>query len=166
MSVATSESVSYSWSTADIEKVTNRFRADIVMIAQSSGAITEACAHEYAHDVNLLAKGGYLKFVDLTLLSSGVEVRAVKYYVNTDSEDLIMSRPGGVRWPKVVDPYFRIVLSYSSAFTESVRQEINSKLKRKWVSTNANTSHSTLISTGGRNYASNGWGMGRKDFGE
>ena len=30
MSYATSESVSYSWSTTDIEKVTNRFRADIV----------------------------------------------------------------------------------------------------------------------------------------
>ena len=166
MSVATSESVSHSWSMVDIEKVTNRFRADIVMIAQSSGAITEARAHDYAHDVNLLAKGGYLKFVDLTLLSSGVEVRAVNYYVNTEAEDLIMSRPGGVRWPKVVDPYFRIVLSYTSDFTESAKQEINSKLKENWVPTDANTSHSTLISTGGRNYASRGWGMGRKDFGE
>ena len=166
MSYATSESDSYSWSTVDIEKVTNRFRADIVMIAQSSGAMTEACAHDYAHDVNLLAKGGYLKSVDLTLLSSGVEVRAVNYYVNTEAEDLIMSRPGGVRWPKVVDPYFRIVLSYTIAFTESAEKEINSKLKKNWAPTDANTSHSTLISTGGRNYASKGWGMGRKDFGE
>ena len=41
------------------------------MIAQSSGAITEACAHDYAHDVELLAKEGYLKSVDLTLLQQG-----------------------------------------------------------------------------------------------
>ena len=166
MSYATSESVSYSWSTADIEKVANRFRADIVMIAQSSAAITEACAHDYAYDVELLAKGGYLKSVDLTLFSSRVEVRAVKYYVNTEAGDLTMSRPGGVRWPKVDDPIFRIVLRYSSDFTESARQKINSKLKNNWSPTDADTSHSTLISTGGRDYASNGWGMGRKDFGE
>ena len=166
MSYMASESVSYSWSTADIEKVANRFRADIVMIAQSSGAITEARAHDYAHDVELLAKEGYLKSVDLTLLSSGVEVRAVKYHVNTEAGDLAMSRPGGVRWPKVVDPHFRIVLSYDITFTESAEQKISPKLKRNWTSTDADTSHPMLISTGGRDYASNGWGMGRKDFGE
>lgn len=166
MSAMTSESVSYSWSTADIEKVANRFRADIVMIAQSSGAITEACAHDYAHDVELLAKEGYLKSVDLTLLSSGVEVRAVKYHVNTDVGDLVMSRPGGVRWPKVVDPYFRVVLYYNNTFTESAKQKVSTRLKENWIPTNADTTHSTLISTGGRDYSSNGWGMGRKDFGE
>ena len=166
MSYVASESVSYSWSTADIEKVANRFRADIVMIAQSSSAITEARAHDYAHDVELLAKEGYLKSVDLTLYSSAVEVRAVKYHVSTEAGDFSMSRPGGVRWPKVSDPYFGIVLSYNSTFTESAKQKISPKLKRNWTPTDADTSHSTLNSTGGRDYASNGWGMDRKDFGE
>ena len=77
-----------------------------------------------------------------------------------------MSRPGGVRWPKVVAPDFRIILYYNSIFTEAAKQRVCPKLKENWIPTNADTSHSTLISTGGRNYSSNGWGMGRKDFGE
>ena len=166
MSYATSESVSYSWSTTDIEKVTNRFRADIIMIAQSSGAITEACAHDYAHDVELLAKEGYLKSVDLTLLSRGVEVRAVKFDVITEAGDLTMSRPGGVRWPKVDDPRFRIILNYNSTFTSLAKQKMKPKLKRTWTTCYDDTSHSNLISSGGRDYASNGWGMNRKDFGQ
>lgn len=164
MSYTIAESVSYSWTTTDIEKVVNRFRADIVMIAQSSGTITEVCAREYAHDVELLAKEGYLKSVDLTLLSYGVEVRAVKYDIKTEATNLIMSRPGSVRWPKVADPYFRIVLSYNSTFTVAAEQKMKSKLKRTWLRSYTDTSHSTLSSSGGRDYASNGWGMRRKDF--
>ena len=46
---------------ADIETVVRRFKADLVMIAQSTGAFTEAKARDYAHDVEVLAKEGYLK---------------------------------------------------------------------------------------------------------
>ena len=56
------------------------------MIAQSSGAITETKAREYAHDVEALAKRGFLEKVDVTLLRDlTVEVRAVQYIVNTTS---------------------------------------------------------------------------------
>ena len=39
------------------------------------------------------------------------------------------------------------------------------RLKIGWVPTNADTSHTTLARSGGRDYASNGFGMQRKDFG-
>jgi hypothetical protein len=38
------------------------------------------------------------------------------------------------------------------------------KLKIGWVPSYADTSHATLLASGGRDYASNGWGLQRKDF--
>jgi Bacterial HORMA domain family 1 len=157
-------SETYSYTTADVETVARRFTADLVMIAQSSDAITEAKARDYAHDVEALAKKGYLRKVDLTLLSAGVEQRATQYTVNTASGDLAMSRPGGVMWPRVANAHLRIILSYTSAYTDSARNEMRDKLKIGWVPTHDDTCHAGLKSTGGRDYASNAFGMQRKDF--
>src|SRR5712692_8573197 len=112
----------YTYSVTDVEIVIRRLTADIVMIATSSGAISEEKARTYAHDVEVLAKAGYLKKVDLTLFSNGVEMRAVAYEVNTSGGDLSMSRPGGVMWPRVRNPDFRIVLSYTAAYTVTARE--------------------------------------------
>ncbi|MGA8480349.1 MAG: hypothetical protein WB696_20470, partial [Chthoniobacterales bacterium] len=101
----------YTYSVTDVEVVMRRFSADIIMIATSSGAITEDKARNYAHDIEVLAKAGYLKKVDLTLFTGAREVRAVHYAVSTSASELTMSRPGGVMWPRVLEPYFRIVLS-------------------------------------------------------
>ena len=84
----------YSYTVTDIETVVRRFTADIVMIAQSSGAITEAKARAYAHDVEALAKKNYLEKVDLTLFSGEIEICATQYVVDTSVGDLAMSRPG------------------------------------------------------------------------
>lgn len=162
MSYTSSES--YTYTTSDIEVVARRFTADIVMIAQSSGAITEAKAREYAHDVEALAKQGYLAKVDLTLFSGAAEVRATQYVVNTSAGHLAMSRPGGVQWPRVADPYFRIILSYTAAYTAAAREAMRGKLKIGWVRADADTSHSSLTASGSRSYASNGWGMQREDY--
>ena len=59
MSYTTTQTDTYT--TSDIETVLRRFTADLVMIAQSSGAMIEASARNYAHDIELLAKSGYLK---------------------------------------------------------------------------------------------------------
>jgi hypothetical protein len=42
------------YTTLDVETVVRRFTADLVMIAQSSGAMTETEARNYAHDVEAL----------------------------------------------------------------------------------------------------------------
>ena len=97
------------------------------MIATSTGAITEDKARTYAHDVGVLATAGYLKNVDLTLFSGTTEVRAVTYNVNTSSGDLEMSRPGGVMWPRVQSPDFRIVLWYTDAYTASCPRAVQGK---------------------------------------
>ena len=152
------------YSVADIEVVTRRVTADLVMIASSTGAITEEKARSWGHDIEVLAKNGFLKKVDLTLLSFGVEQKAICYKVNVASGDLTMSRPGGVMWPQVPSPELRIVLSYTSDYDNAAKEKMAPKLKIKWVPSTVDLSHSTLTSSANRDYVSNGYGMQRKDF--
>ena len=156
------------YTAADIEKVVRRFTADLKMIAQSTGAITEAEASTYGEDIELLAKKGYLYSVDVTLLRGGqfgIEEKAVRYTVNNSAGDLTPSRPGGALWPRVTNPYLRIVLSHTSSYDAAAKSTLQPKLNISWTPTNADTNHSSLAQSGGRDYASNGWGMQRKDYG-
>ncbi len=153
-----------SYTFSDVEKVVRRVTTDLVMIADGSGSITADEARDYGHDIELLAKEGYLRKVDVTLLSSGTEVRATCYDVNTDSGSLTCSRPGGVLWPRVLSPFLRIVLYYTDGYDDDARQTMRSKLNISWTPTNADTSHSRLKSIGARDYASNSYGMQRKDW--
>jgi hypothetical protein len=152
------------YSVADIVTVMPRFTADIVMIAQSSGGMPEENARAYAHDIELLAKKGYLEGVDVTLLSGSAEVCAVKYTVNTSSGELTMSRPGGVIWPRVANASVRVVVTYAQIYGSAEREEMKGKLKISWGPSYDDITHGTLTATGGRDYASNGWGLQRKDF--
>jgi hypothetical protein len=156
------------YTAADIENVVRRVTADLRMIAQSSGAITEAQATQYGEDIELLAKKGYLYSVDVTLLSGGefgVEEKAVRYTVNTSAGDLTSSRPGGTLWPHVTNPYLRIVLSYTLSYDAAAKAALHPKLNISWIPTNADIRHSSLTQNGGRDYASNAWAMQRMDYG-
>jgi hypothetical protein len=162
--MSSSATATQTYSVADVEIVMRRVTADLVMIASSTGAITEEMARQWGHDVEVLAKNGYLDSVDLTLFSAGVEQKAVRFDVNTDSGNLTTSRPGGVLWPRVIRPQLQIVLIYSSKCDAEALSRIAGKLKGCWVPVNFDTSHPGLKSTAGRDYVSNGYGMQRKDF--
>ena len=112
----------------------------------------------------MLAKAGYLAWVDVTLLQNGVELRAVRFNVDTDAGTLTTSRPGGVLWPRVTGAELRIVIRYTDAYTSTAREATRSKLKIGWTTSHADTSHSSLSSSGGRNYVSSTYGMQRKDW--
>ena len=107
---------SATYTVVDIENVVRRVKADLVMIADSTGGWTAAEARDYAHDIEVLAKAGYLTSVDVTLFRNRSEIKAVRFDVNTDAGSLSSSRPGGVLWPKVPNPYLRIVLRHTSAY--------------------------------------------------
>lgn len=163
-SFSTAFTESQSYSVTDIEKVMRRFTADLLMIAQSSGSLSEAKAREYAHDIECLADEGYLSKVDLTLFSGNVEVRATQFVVNTSAGSLSMSRPGGVLWPRLASPWLRIILSYTTAYDSAARAALQKRLKINWVASYDDTSHASLTRSGGRDYASNGFGLQRTDF--
>jgi Bacterial HORMA domain family 1 len=162
--VSQTRTVTATYTVIDIENVVRRVKADLIMIAHSTGGWTSEKAGPYAHDVEVLAKAGYLEYIDVTLFSNGVEIKATRFDVDTDARGLTSSRPGGVLWPKVAGPYLRIVLGYTSAYTAAAREAIKGKLKIRWSPTDADTSHSGLKSAGGRDYASNSYGMQRKDW--
>jgi hypothetical protein len=159
-----SASDTYTYTATDIANVMRRVMADLVMIAASSRSITESEAINYAHDIELLAKSGFLRAVDVTLLSGGEEIRALRYDVDTESGALTTSRPGGVLWPQVRDALLRIVLHYTPEYTPAEQEKMRSKLRIAWAPTNVDTSHVTLSQCASRDYVSNAWGMRRKDF--
>lgn len=142
---------SATYTTTDVENVVRRVKADLAMIADSTGAWTAQQAADYAHDIEVLAKAGYLAWVDLTLLQYGVEKKAVRFDVDTDAGGLITSRPGGVLWPRLSGATLRIIISYTAAYTEEARQKTSGKLKIGWTTSYDDTSHSSLSSSGGRN---------------
>ena len=152
------------YSVVDVENVVRRFAADIVMAANSTGAMTEATARNYARDIEALAKGGYLQAVDLTLLKFGLELRAVRYDVTTDAGGLSSSRPGGMLWPREPSGNLRVVVWYTSAYDDAAREKMKGKLEVSWGPSSDDTSHSGLRQQNSRDYASGGFGMQRKDF--
>lgn len=152
-----------SYTVADIENVLRTIRTDLVMIASSSGAITEDKAREYAADVEMLVKNSYLRTVDITLMVGTTEFRAAKYsFVDGDATGA--ARAGGVRWPRHEGAWLRIILSYTSAYTGEVKEKFSPRLKIKWVPSSEDTTQMSLNSSGGRSYSSNGFGADRKDF--
>ena len=162
MSQTRTASATYTF--VDVENVVRRVKADLIMIADSTGAWTSAQVAEYAHDVDALAKNGYLAWVDVTLFSSGVEIKAIRFDVDTNDGSVTTSRPGGVLWPRISDAHLRIILGYTDAYTPAARETMKSKLKIGWVACGDDTSHANLTSSGGRNYVSNAYGMQRKDW--
>ena len=61
-------------------------------------------------------------------------------------------------------PNLRIVISYTDAYTSAAREATRGKLKIGWTTSYDDTSHSSLSSSGGRNYVSSTYGMQRKDW--
>lgn len=164
MSSTSSSTKTFTFTKEDVAKVVRRFTADLRMIAESSKTMTEAEAAKYGHDVEYLAQRGYLRMVDVTLLSAGVEVKAVQYVVQVGSNELTPSKPGGVLWPEVSQSRLRIILSYTSDYTPEAEKQTAPNLQLPWVPTDASTAHTTLKESGGRDYSSNSFGVIRKDF--
>ena len=162
MTYTSTSTITETYTETDIEIVIRRFRADIIMIAQSSSAITEDKARDYAHDVEVLAKHECLDGVDITLLSSkGQEIEAARYTVDTNTGNLAMERPGGVMWRHVPNATLRIVLIVTKNYDKA---RLQNHLKLNWSSTDADLEHSSLKSISERYYASNGWALFREDF--
>jgi hypothetical protein len=162
MSSSYSSTASYTF--ADIEKVVCNFRTDLLMMADSSKAMTQEKARQYANDVECLLKNGYLNQVDVTLLDYlGKELRAVRYDVDTEAA-MTGSRPGGVRWPHTPQGSIRVIIWYTNDYDDAAREKMKERLEISWGPTSVDTSHSNLQSGTGRDYASNGFGMQRKDF--
>ncbi len=155
---------SYTYSVVDIEATFRRLRADLMMIADSTKAITREKADSYAHDAEYLARNGFLKHVDVTQMVGETEQRAVRYSVSEQAGGLAASRPGGVLWPTLAGGWIRVILTYTAAYTVEKREAAKRSLKIDWTPTSADISHVSLTLGSGRNYVSNAYGLQRNDY--
>lgn len=152
------------YTVADVEKVMRSVKADLIIIATTTKAMTEDEAVNYAHDIEILAKKNYLKYADVTLMNGTSEVRAVRYEFQTEGATGT-ARPGGVIWPLTPQARggrIRIHLRYTDSSSAEKRAEL--PLKMSWVPASSDVSHKDLTSAAGRGYSSNGFGTNRKDF--
>jgi hypothetical protein len=150
------------YSTVDVENVVKNFAADLRMIAESTGTWSRALVDNYVLDITWMAKRKYLNFVDLTLLSAGVEISAVRYSVNENSGELTSSRPGGVLWPRLAGATLRIVVGPTPKWESEPPDR--TQLQIPWNATTDDISHSRLKPAEGRNFTSNAYGLLRKDY--
>lgn len=165
MTSSYSSTYTSSFTETDVHNVVLNIKADLLMIADSSKAMTRDLAEKYAHDIQLAAQHDYLTKVDITLLNQlGSEVKAITYFFTTGDDATGSSRPGGVRWPETPSGNIRVVI-YTKATWDNEPEKV-SKLpwKLNWGTSNVDTSHNGLTSSGNRGYSSNGFGVNRSDF--
>ena len=156
---------SSTYTSTDVATVMRKFRADLYMMAESSGGLSRSKAEEYAADIELLAQHGCLEFVDVRLTSSGIEQRAARYTVNVISKALSSTRPGGAMWPRLSSPKLHVVINYAEGGKEvETTLQRAGKLHINWSPTYDDISHSSLTGGAERSYGSNGFGLDRQDY--
>jgi hypothetical protein len=163
-----SESLTETYSVADIGKVIDCVAADLDMNSQSTGLLTRDQVKNYAADVKALAQKGYLVEANIVLLdSTGAPIRAAKYEVSTDASTLTAQRPGNNRWPSTPSGQLSIVVQYSQKWrnlTDAQRAAFKQGLSTGWTTSNTDLSFPTLTRSADRNYVSNGWGVTKSVF--
>lgn len=154
---------SSTYTDTDVATVMRKFRADLRMMAESSGGMTLSEAEKHAADIELLAQHGCLEFVDVRLMSYGIEQKAVRYTINTQSAALQSTRPGDALWPRLTLPELKVVIRYINGGRDT-KNALQSKLNFTWSTTYDDISHSSLTGGTGRSYGSNGYGLDRQDY--
>jgi hypothetical protein len=157
------ETISQTYTIADIGRVIDCFAADLDMISQSTGLLTRDRAKNVALDVKTFAQSGYLLEANIVLHNSvGTVIRAAKYEVITNGLALASQRPGNNLWPRTPDGDLNAVVRYTQAWknlTSEKKQTFKDALKLSWTTSNTDLSFPTLSRSLDRSYASNGWGM-------
>jgi hypothetical protein len=163
-----SESLTQTYTIADIGKVIDCFAADLDMTSQSTGLLNRDLVKQYGADVKAKAQKGYLVEANIVLRdSAGNVIRAAKYEVNTEAGSLVASRPGNNRWPATPGGELSIVLRNSRKWhdlTDSQRSAFNETLSINWVPSNTDLSFPSLTRYADRSYVSNGWGVTKTVF--
>jgi hypothetical protein len=157
------ETLTQTYTIADIGKVIDCFASDLDMTSQSTGLLTRDRVKQYAADVKAKAQKGYLVEANIVLKdSAGNVIRAAKYEVSTDAARLTASRPGNNLWPATPGGELSIVLRNSQKWhdlTDAQRVAFNETLNISWVSSSTDLSFPALTRSTDRNYVSNGWGL-------
>jgi len=162
------ETITQTYTVADIGKVIDCIAADLDMNSQSTGLLSRDTVKSYAADVRLMAQKGYLQEANIVLKnSSGVVIKAAKYEVSTDASTLTAHRPGNNLWPRTPSGELSIVVRFSKKWTEATaaqKEALNQSLTTSWSTSTTDLFFPTLTRTQDRNYVSSGWGVTKSIF--
>ena len=168
MSETYSESVTRTFTIADIGKVLDCFAADLDGMGQSTGLRSRDNTKAVAADVKLMAQKGYLAEVNLYLKDSdGKTIRAAKYTVSTEGASLTASRPGNYLWPRTPGGQLCVHVTFSRAWwdlSDTQRGAFKQSLELTWGTLQLDTSFPMLTRYSDRNYVSNGFGLQKSVF--
>jgi hypothetical protein len=163
MSSTATQSLSVSFTVADIGKVIDCFAADLDMNAQSTGLLGWEAVRQSADDVKLMAQKGYLVEANIVLEDpSGTIIRAGKYEVATNAGTLTAQRPGNNLWPRTPGGQLYVVVRYSQTWrnlTDTQRAAFVKTLNTSWSAASTDLSFPGLTRSSDRSYVSNGWGV-------
>jgi hypothetical protein len=166
--MADSGSYTDSFTSADVVKVTDRFAADLVMLTQSSEAMTAVWAENSIHDVKLMAKKDYISRISVVLAdSSGNVIKARNYEVSKDASLWSSDRPGDNLWPRTPNGSLGVIVQYTSTWGELgsvAKANFEGDLKQSWGPSTLDTDFPGMSGQQGRRYASNAYGMQRTDY--
>jgi hypothetical protein len=162
------ETVTQTYTVADIGKVIDCIAADLDMNSQSTGLLSRHTAKSYAADVRFLAQRGYLQEANIVLRNSaGMVIKAAKYEVSTDASTLAAQRPGNNLWPRTPQGDLTVVVKHSQKWMylpEPQKDAVRQLLATTWSASATDLSFPTLTRTPDRNYVSNGWGVTKSIF--
>jgi hypothetical protein len=158
------DSLTQTYSVADIGKVIDCIAADLDMNSQSTGLLTRDQVKKYSADVKAMAQKGYLLEANIVLRDSAKKViRAAKYEVSTDASTLTAQRPGNNLWTRTPSGELNVVVRYSQKWLNltEVQRGLFAllELSIEWITADTDLSFPSLIRSSDRNYFSNGWGV-------
>ena len=158
------ESLTQTYTIADIGKVIDCFAADLDMTSQSTGLLTRTLVKQYAADVKAMAQKGYLVEANIVLKDSAGErdpcgqVRSIhrrrdSHRQSTRKQPLAAQRRDGE---------LSIVVRNSQKWhdlTDSQRAAFRRDSEHILDTSNTDLSFPALTRSADRNYVSNGWGV-------
>ncbi|MGI4761972.1 MAG: hypothetical protein ACRYF0_14785 [Janthinobacterium lividum] len=156
------------YTVVDIRKTFGNFEADLRMIARRTGKLTQERVESFCHDVLIMAEGGYLNRVDITLLSaSGTVLQAARYTVNAAGSSISGDRAGGNDWYDIAGSQLTVIVQYSnnwSTLDTAKKQAIANQQILSWNDTTVDTTYSHLQRSAAQGYASKGYELNKENF--
>lgn len=156
---------SASFTITDARYIGGKVSADLRVLHNLYGRPPLDAVEDYAEEVALLLKDGYLDYVDYGFKDATTNVWKLRLrYRATAGGQLLDNRPGNFpRNAAVDDCSFQSFLTYSSTFLalgEGAREQVKAKLPITRVTAREPTAYSGTT-TSGHGYSRNGTGVSR-----
>jgi hypothetical protein len=154
----------------DIRKTFEGFNADLRMIAVRTDKLSSQAVENFLHDIMQWAEGGYISYIDVTMLDSANKpIKATRYTVNSDGTAVKSERAGNNSWQNIPNTSITIIVHQSSKWhsLSSVEQEkfkYDKGFKISWGPSKIDSTYSHLSQSNAQLYASNGYELKKVNF--